>query len=79
MDSAQITPNVTAVPGARVTFAVTAGGGSVSGGTAATGIAAAASWTLGELTGTNTLRASVDGSAAAVVTFTATSKSLPSQ
>jgi adhesin/invasin len=66
------------VPGVNVTFAVTAGGGSVSGTnpviTDAGGIAAIAGWTLGDQVGTNTLSATADGSAIAgnPVTFTAT-------
>ena len=61
-------------PGATVTFAVTAGGGSVTGATAvsdASGIARVGGWTLGPATGlNNALTASVPNSAA--VTFTAT-------
>jgi adhesin/invasin len=55
----------TAVPGAEVTFAVTAGGGSVAPLTAvvtdAAGEAAATLWTLGGATGANTLTATVAG------------------
>jgi hypothetical protein len=61
------------VPGAPVTFAVTAGGGSVTGGSTATnaaGLASVGSWTLGATAGTNTLTATVAG--AGSVTFTAT-------
>ncbi len=61
------------VVGARVRFAVTSGGGSVSVAeslTDAAGHAAAGAWTLGSAKGPNTLSASVDG--VAPVTFTAT-------
>ena len=60
------------VGGAHVTFAVTAGGGSITGGSAtsnASGIATVGSWTLGATAGVNTLTATV-GSLPAV-TFTA--------
>lgn len=60
------------VAGASVTFTVTGGGGSVTGGSATTnpsGIATVASWTLGATGGTNTLTATT-GSLPAV-TFTA--------
>jgi hypothetical protein len=56
-----------------VTFAVTAGGGSVTGGavtTGADGVAAAGGWTLGTQTGVNTLTATVSG--LTPVTFTVT-------
>lgn len=64
------------VPGVGVTFAVGLGGGSVSGATATTngsGIATVGSWTLGPTAGSNnnTLTATIDGSAIAPVTFTA--------
>ncbi|MBI4539705.1 MAG: Ig-like domain-containing protein [Gemmatimonadetes bacterium] len=62
-----------AVPGVTVTFAVTAGGGSVTGATQITdggGTAAVGSWTLGPTAGTNTLTAAVAG--LSPVTFTAT-------
>ena len=58
--------------GARVTFAVTAGGGSVTGANATTntdGIATVGSWTLGPSSGTNTLTATAGNLPA--VTFTA--------
>ena len=61
------------VSGASVTFAVTAGGGSVTGSPAtsnATGVATVGSWTLGANTGANTLTATVGS--LPVVTFTAT-------
>jgi YVTN family beta-propeller protein len=64
------------VPGHAVTFAVTAGGGSVAGGNAVTdasGIAAVTSWTLGTTAGTNnnTLQATAPGLTGSPVTFTA--------
>ncbi|HEX6250033.1 MAG TPA: hypothetical protein VFZ56_01210 [Gemmatimonadaceae bacterium] len=61
--------------GVRVTFAVTGGGGAITGATAFTGsngVATVGSWTLGPSTGTNTLTASV--SSLAAVTFTATAQ-----
>lgn len=51
-------------PGATVVFQVTAGGGSVEGGTAVSGedgIARVAGWTLGTVAGVNTLTATVSG------------------
>jgi len=54
-----------AVPGATVTFAVTGGGGSVTGGVATTdanGVAQVGKWTLGASAGVNTLSATVTGS-----------------
>lgn len=63
------------VPGVAVTFAVTAGGGTVVPTTAVqtdnNGVARATSWTLGTALGTNTLRATVAGIATPVL-FTAT-------
>src|SRR2546430_9390036 len=66
-----------AVPAVTVTFAVTGGGGSVSGGVAhsdANGVATVGSWTLGPGAGENTLTATVAGSGISgnPVTFTAT-------
>ena len=63
--------------GIEVTFAVTAGGGSVDGGTQTTGtdgIATVGSWTLGPDAGPNTLEASIAGSGVTgnPATFTAT-------
>lgn len=58
--------------GAHVTFSVTSGGGTVSGGSATTnasGIATVGSWTLGANPGTNTLVARIGS--LPVVTFTA--------
>lgn len=66
------------VAGVAVTFAVTAGGGSVNPttpvSTDATGIAAATSWTLGLAAGANALTASIPGAGIAgnPATFTAT-------
>jgi adhesin/invasin len=57
-----------------VRFAVTAGGGSVSGGGATTdaaGIAAVASWTLGPVAGANELSATADGLSGSPVVFSA--------
>ena len=61
------------VAGVTVTFSVTAGGGTVEGGTATTntnGIAAVTKWTLGTTAGANTLTAQSGG--LTPVTFTAT-------
>jgi hypothetical protein len=61
------------VPNAAVTFAVTAGGGSVTGGTATTnaaGVAQLGAWTLGASPGVNRLTATVAGGSP--VTFTDT-------
>jgi adhesin/invasin len=66
-------PSGDGVPGVIVTFAVASGGGSVVGSrqvTDATGTAMVGGWFLGDLPGTNTLRASAPGLPA--VTFTAT-------
>ncbi len=65
------------VPGVSVTFAVTSGGGSVSGSTQTTGSngrATVGSWTLGSSPGTNTLSATVAGGGIGgnPVTFSAT-------
>jgi adhesin/invasin len=60
------------VEGLTVTFAVTGGGGSVTGASQATdadGVATVGSWTLGTIAGANTLQASVNGLS---TTFTAT-------
>jgi hypothetical protein len=60
------------VAGSAVTFTVTQGGGSVTGGSAtsdASGVATVGSWTLGTTAGTNSLRARISGGAS--VTFTA--------
>ena len=63
--------NGSPVAGVPVTFAVTAGGGSVTGNrptSDASGVATVGSWTLGSSAGTNTLVASANGHS---VTFTA--------
>ena len=64
------------VTGLAVEFTVTAGGGSVAGGSQTTdggGTAAPTSWTLGPAAGTNTLTASFPGTALPAVVFTASS------
>lgn len=61
------------VAGATVTFTVSSGGGSVTGGTQTTdafGIATVGSWTLGPTPGTNTLSAAVTASVTAGFTAT---------
>jgi hypothetical protein len=61
--------------GMQVTFAVTAGGGTVGAGTATTnasGVASAGSWTLGAVAGPNTVTASVAGITGAPVVFRGT-------
>jgi hypothetical protein len=66
---------LTPVAGATVQFAVTSGGGSITGATQTTdvsGNAAVGSWTLGPANGANTLTASFPGTAVAPVVFTAT-------
>ncbi|MBK7785828.1 MAG: Ig-like domain repeat protein [Gemmatimonadetes bacterium] len=63
------------VSGVAVTFAVAGGGGSVTGGSAASnasGVATVGSWTLGGVAGTNTLTATSGTLAGSPVTFTAT-------
>ena len=62
------------IPNTPVTFVVTAGGGSVTGGSAmtdASGTATLGSWTLGKASGSNTL-AVTSGAAAATLSATAT-------
>ncbi len=69
------------VLGAAVTFAVTGGGGSITGANATTnasGIATVGSWTLGTA-GANTLTASAAGLTGSPVTFTATAAAPVSQ
>src|SRR5690606_34695737 len=65
------------VGGVSVTFAVTAGGGSLGGSgivnTNASGIATSPAWTLGATAGTNTLTARRAGLTGSPVTFNATS------
>ncbi len=61
--------------GAVVQFTVTAGGGTIAGGTTTTdnyGYARVGSWTLGTAPGTNTVRATVNYPGASPMTFTAT-------
>ena len=63
------------VSGFTVTFAVTGGGGSVTGGSAVTnanGIATVGSWVMGTATGPNTLAATAGSLQGSPVTFTAT-------
>jgi uncharacterized protein YjdB/lysophospholipase L1-like esterase len=69
------------VKGVTVTFAVTSGGGTVTGAEAVTnidGIAAPASWTLGPLPGANTLSATSGVLTGSPVTFTANGVPAPS-
>jgi adhesin/invasin len=72
----------TPVASVAVTFAVTSGGGSVTGASASTGtdgIATVGSWTLGTSTGANTLQATVgaEGVSGNPVTFSATATAGP--
>jgi adhesin/invasin len=72
----------TPVAGVGVAFAVTGGGGSVTGGSATTGtdgIATVGSWTLGSSAGPNSLQATVDadGISGNPVTFSATAEAGP--
>jgi hypothetical protein len=72
----------TPVASVSVTFAVTSGGGSVTGGAAMTGtdgIATVGSWTLGSSAGPNSLQATVgaDGVSGNPVTFNATAAAGP--
>lgn len=63
------------VAGVAVTFAITGGGGSMTGGdqvTSALGIATVGSWTVGANPGANTMTASATGLTGSPVTFTAT-------
>jgi adhesin/invasin len=63
------------VPGVSVTFAVTSGGGSLSGAAATTnasGIATVGSWSLGTSAGANSLTATCAGLTGSPVLFTAT-------
>ncbi len=65
----------TPIGGMTVTFAVSAGGGSVGGGSAVTnsaGIATVTSWTLGTTAGANSLTASATGVPNVVITATGT-------
>jgi hypothetical protein len=66
-----------ALSGVGVTFAVEAGGGSVTGASAVTdasGVARLGSWTLGPAAGENRLRASVTANAAVSTTISATAR-----
>jgi uncharacterized protein YjdB len=68
------------VPGVAVTFAVTAGGGTITGEAATTnadGIAWVGSWVLGPSLGTNTLTATASGLTGSPVVFNATGAALP--
>lgn len=68
------------VPGVSVTFAVTAGGGTITGAVATTnasGIATVGSWTLGPTVGENLLSASVSGLTGSPVVFAATAVAAP--
>ena len=68
------------VAGAVVTFAIAAGGGTVTSGmptTNAAGIATVGSWVLGSAAGANTLTASLSGVGGASVTFNATAMNVP--
>ena len=63
------------VPGVAVSFAVTGGGGSITGALATTnaaGFATVGSWTLGAIAGANALTATSPGLTGSPVTFTAT-------
>ena len=63
------------VAGVDVTFAVTQGGGSITGAAAvsdANGVAAVGSWTLGAVAGPNKMTASSTGLSGSPITFTAT-------
>jgi hypothetical protein len=62
------------VPGVQVVFAVTGGGGSLTGGTITTnanGVATVGSWTMGPAAGANTLTATSAGLDGSPITFTA--------
>ena len=63
------------ISGVSVTFAVTVGGGSITGANAVTdgsGIATVGSWTLGATKGPNSMTASSTGLAGSPITFNAT-------
>jgi adhesin/invasin len=74
--SVLVTDGVNPVAGVMVTFAVTGGGGSITGSadvpTGPDGIATVGGWTLGTTAGANTLTASVTGLTGSPVTFDAT-------
>jgi len=68
------------VPGFAVTFAVTSGGGSITGGDAVTninGFASVGSWTLGPNAGANTLSATAGTLSGSPIVFTATGIAAP--
>lgn len=68
-------PFLNVTPGLIVTFAVTGGGGTLTGASPSTGpsgVAAVGSWILGPAPGTNTLAASVAGFTGSPQSFTAT-------
>ena len=70
------------VAGVSVTFAVTGGGGSITGATATTntsGVATVGSWTLGTTAGANTLSATASGITGSPKTFTATGNAGPAE
>jgi YVTN family beta-propeller protein len=65
------------IPAETVSFAVTGGGGTLSGGTQvtdATGAATVGGWTLGTVTGVNTMTAAAGSLAGSPVTFTASAR-----
>lgn len=69
------------VPDVEVTFAVTSGGGSLTGAvqtTNAVGVATVGSWTTGAVAGANTMTATVTGLNGSPVTFTANASATPS-
>jgi adhesin/invasin len=74
--SAKVTDaNGNAVPGITVIFAVSGGGGTLTGETQQTdqrGVATVGGWTLGTTAGANTVTATASGISVAPVTFTAT-------
>ncbi|NDD64580.1 MAG: hypothetical protein EBZ36_11500 [Acidobacteria bacterium] len=68
----------TPIAGVTVTFAVTTGGGRLTGATTTTnasGVATVGSWTLGSVPGINTLTATSPGLTGSPLTFTATANS----
>jgi hypothetical protein len=68
------------IAGATVTFAVTAGGGTLQGATPvsdAAGVAKVTSWTVGAAAGTNTVTATLTGATPVTFTATATAPSPP--
>jgi hypothetical protein len=68
------------IAGVSITFAIASGGGSIASSTSVTdglGVATSGSWTLGTTAGSNTITASITGSANSPVTFTATGTAGP--